>query len=103
MSVPLIQSPQSIRDVENIVRWFIEQKSPEVGVRFAHAIGETLEFLTMFPEIGSPYESSKPRHQGTRFELVRGFPNHLIFYRMTVQGLLVLRVLHGHQDIENVL
>jgi plasmid stabilization system protein ParE len=103
MTTPLIRSPESARDVENIVNWYIGQKSPHVGVRFAQAVDETLEFLAMFPEIGSPYESSTDTHKGVRIEIVHGFPRHVILYRLTKPGLYVMRVFHGHQDIENIL
>ena len=103
MNPPLIRSPQALRDVENIVQWYIEQKVPHVALRFGRAIDETLDLLATFPEIGSPYESDVPAHQGIRFEIVRGFPKHVIFYRITDAGLYIMRVIHGHRDIEKLL
>ena len=85
------------------MNWYIEQKTPNVGIRFSRAVDEALELLSLFPEIGSPYDSEDEAHQGVRFEVVRGFRNHVIFYRLTEAGLYVMRVFHGHQDVVNLL
>jgi hypothetical protein len=41
--------------------------------------------------------------QGVRFQNVRNFRNHLIFYRMTAQGLYVERIVDGRRDLEQIL
>lgn len=103
MTMPLVRSPESVRDVEAIVEWYLEQKVPHVGVRFGRAVDDTLELLVMFPEMGSPYESGDESLRGVRFEIVRGFRNHVIFYRLTEAGLYVMRVFQGHQDIDSLI
>jgi toxin ParE1/3/4 len=35
--------------------------------------------------------------------LVTGFPKHLVFYRSHENELLILRVIHGARDLENLL
>jgi toxin ParE1/3/4 len=103
MTAALIRSPESIRDVENVVRYFMDQKTPATAIKFGKAVMKTLNFLARFPEIGSPWESSKGRLEGVRFQNVRGFRKHLIFYRLTEVGLHVMRVFHAGQNIEKQL
>ena len=103
MSVALLRSPQAVRDVENIVQYFIDQKTPATAIRFGEAVMRTLDFLAEYPHIGSPWESSNARLEGVRFQNVLGFKNHLIFYRSTGAALYVMRVFHARQNIEKEL
>ena len=103
MSVDVIRSPESIRDVEAIARYFVDQKTPATALRFGRAITKTLDLLTIFPEMGVPWESKKKRLKGMRVQIVRGFRNYLIFYRMTMPGLYVERIVDGRRDLEQIL
>lgn len=103
MSIMLLRSPESIRDVESIVQHFIDENTPATAIRFGTAVMKTLEFLAAFPEIGAPWESKRARIQGVRFQNVRGFKNYLIFYRVTEPGLFVVRVIDGRRDFEKLL
>jgi len=49
VSVALIRSPESVRDVENIVQYFIDQKTPATAIKFGKAVMKTLDFLATFP------------------------------------------------------
>jgi plasmid stabilization system protein ParE len=103
MSVDAIRSDDSIRDVENIARYYMEQETPATALKFARAVEKTLSLLAMFPEMGSPWESNEPRLQGVRFQNVSRFRNYLIFYRMTEPGLYVERIVDGRRDLERIL
>jgi toxin ParE1/3/4 len=103
MSVALIRSPESMRDVEGIVQHFIDEHAPATAIKFGKSVMKTLKFLAAFPEIGAPWESRKARLQGVRFQNVRGYKNYLVFYRMVEDGLYVMRVIDGRRDLERVL
>ena len=103
MSATVIRSDDSIRDVENIARYYLEQKTPATALKFARAVTKTLDVLAVFPEMGAAWESKKTRLQGVRFQNVRGFRNYLIFYRMTEPGLYVERIVDGQRDLEQTL
>ena len=103
MSMDVIRSPESIRDVENIARYYMNQKTPATALKFARAVTKTLDFLARFPDAGAPWESMETKLQGVRFQIVRRFKNHLIFYRMTAQGLYVERIVDGRRDLEQIL
>jgi toxin ParE1/3/4 len=53
------------------------------------------------PGLGSRYESDDARLAGVRVASVRGFRNHLVFYREFDKGIEVLHVLHGARDIDS--
>lgn len=99
MSVAVIRSPESIRDVENIVQFFIDQETPATALKFGKAVMRTLDLLAAFPEIGSPWESKELQLEGVRFQNVRGFRRYVIFYRMMDDGLLVMRILDGRRNL----
>jgi len=64
------------------------------------AVEETLADLERMPGMGHRYESARRQLAGIRVWSVKGFPNHLIFYRPTKEGIEVLHVLHGARDID---
>jgi toxin ParE1/3/4 len=53
--------------------------------------------------IGSPWESDHRRCRDLRCWPVRGFPNHLVFYRPVRGGIDLIRVLHAARDLERLL
>ena len=103
MSVDIIRSDDSIRDVEAIARYYVDQKTPATALKFARAVTKTLDILALFPEMGPAWKSKKSRLQGVRFQNVRGFRNYLIFYRMTETRLYVARIVDGRRDLEQIL
>ena len=82
------------RDLEEAAE-AIRRKRPRSALRFLRAARATVDRLLAAPEMGSPYESDHPELGDVRFSPVRGFRNHLVFYRPTPSGIEVLRVLHG--------
>ena len=64
---------------------------------------ETIGQVMDFSDLGSPWESTKPRQAGLRFRLVKGFEKYVLFYRRDEQQVYLLRVLHSSQDIEELL
>jgi plasmid stabilization system protein ParE len=38
MTVPVTRSPEAVRDVENIVQYFIEQNTPATAIKFAKSV-----------------------------------------------------------------
>ena len=81
---------------------YLARDSLAVARRFRDSVKETLQFLLAVPEMGSPWEKTAPKYPGLRWWPVKGFPNHLIFYRPISQGIEVLRVLHASRDLEQL-
>jgi toxin ParE1/3/4 len=103
MSVNVLRSSSSYEDLRRILAYFLDHDEPMVGSRFADCFEETLTFIADFPELGIPWESVKASSREYRVKPVRGFENYLVFYRISDDGVRVLRIFHGHQDIENLL
>jgi toxin ParE1/3/4 len=103
MSVALTRSPEYLRDIANILQYFIDKNTPATALKFGKRVEKTLEFLALFPEMGSPWESKTAGMQGVRFQNVQGFRNYLIFYRMTEPGLYLERIVDGRRNLDQIL
>jgi toxin ParE1/3/4 len=83
--------------------YLAEHASLETALRFYDAANESFSFLARSPGVGVLRESANPAFAGVRIWRVSGFEKHLIFYRPNEDGIEVVRVLHGHRDIEAIL
>ncbi|MGB7159960.1 MAG: type II toxin-antitoxin system RelE/ParE family toxin [Tepidisphaeraceae bacterium] len=89
-------------DVARIALHLLDQ-SEALAIRFIDAVQVTLKDLARAPRIGSLKQYESPRLAGVRSWWVRGFRNHLVFYFATDDGIDVLAVAHGAQDVERLL
>jgi toxin ParE1/3/4 len=53
--------------------------------------------------MGDVHESRNPRLADIRVWAVKGFRNHLVFYRPIEEGIEVLTVLHGARNLDTAL
>jgi toxin ParE1/3/4 len=91
-------NPQADRDLDEHYL-FIRKDSPQAAVRLLRAADATFRQLARMPQLGAVYPIERPDLAGLRVWQVKGFPNHLIFYRPIHDGIEVIRVLHGSRDI----
>jgi toxin ParE1/3/4 len=82
---------------------YIGRSDPEAGLRFFDAAEITIQELAAFPEIAGVWEADHPKLKGIRVWPIAGFENYLIFYRPIRDSVMLVRVLHGARDIEQVL
>lgn len=90
------------RDLEASVRYLREplhRGSPELALRFVRAVASALERLAHQPHLGREYRADSPLLSGMRAIRVRGFADHLLFYRVDGDLLRIERVLHGARDL----
>lgn len=98
-----------IRQRPSFIQAVIEQAehigatSPASAERFLDAVEETLAQLALAPRMGRPWSSPHPRLRGVRVWPVRGFPKHLIFYRLSGRDLHALDLIHGARDLDALL
>jgi plasmid stabilization system protein ParE len=78
----------------------IAKVNPEAADRFFGATKEAFERLAEHPHIGRLRSFSIP---GIRSWLIPDFQNYIIFYLPTATHVQILAVLHGAQDLPNVL
>ena len=82
---------------------YLLQQEPRTAERFALAIDTSFDRLLETPDLGFVGQFADTRLHDVRCWQVRGFQNHLIYYRITTDGIEVLRVLHGSRDADQLL
>ena len=82
---------------------FIAKDSLDGALRLFNAAEVTYEFLAETPLAGSVCSFASVQTRDLRIWRINGFPNHLIFYRVSESELLIIRVLHAARDLDALL
>lgn len=96
-------SPAADRDLDDQAAYLGQEAGLDLALRFLDAAAETFAFLARNPGNGAPRESKNPVFAGIRVRRVTGFEKHLVFYRLCEGGIEIVRVLHGHRDLDAIL
>jgi len=99
MSMLILRRRAAYRDVEEIAN-YIAEHNLTAAIQFMDNAEVTIGELGQFPSSGSPYLSNVPGLEGIRFHRIKGFPNHLVFYRAHQDAIEVIRVLHGARNLD---
>jgi toxin ParE1/3/4 len=75
---------------------FIARDSLEAALRWIDEVDQTFRLLGHNPHLGEVMIGLSPEIRR------QTFGNYLIFYRSTERGIVVVRVLHGSRQIENL-
>jgi len=102
MSRPLVVAPQAESDLDELAE-YLGRDDRRLAERFLAAADATFADLTVTPGLGGLREFRDVRLQSLRSWRIRGFENWLVFYRVTEEGIEVVRVLHGARDLEALL
>jgi toxin ParE1/3/4 len=95
---------RDVRDDIKAIADFIAKNSIDAALRFAPAVDATISMLSEMPGMGSLKEFDDPRLIGIRSRAVKGFRNHLIFYRRDPDGAVrILAVTHGARNLPGFL
>ncbi|MBD2288431.1 type II toxin-antitoxin system RelE/ParE family toxin [Microcystis wesenbergii FACHB-1317] len=88
-----IISTEAIRDMEQILD-YLANTNINAGEKFLEEFSKKCRYLSQFPLMGRSYREIRP--------YLRGLPmkNYIIFYRLTEQGLEIMRVVKGERDLE---
>jgi toxin ParE1/3/4 len=95
-------SPAAERDIDALAD-YIGRDSPRSAARFLQAVEDTIATLVRMPEAGELQEWVRPELAGLRCWQVRGFSNHLIFYRPEPDRIAIVCVFHGARDYQWIL
>ena len=82
---------------------YISMDNLEAGDRFLYAAEATFQQIAKLPGIGRISGFTHPELMQVRQYPIKGFKNYLIFYRLQVDEIDVMRFLHGAQEIESIL
>lgn len=102
MTSRVIKQPKARRDITQL-GLYLKQHSPAAARRFLDAVEQACRKLAAMPEMGSLWGAPEPELAGLRCWPIHRFENYLIFYRPLPDGIEVVRVLHGSQDVERLL
>jgi toxin ParE1/3/4 len=97
----VILKPQAREDVKQIAT-YIAKDSPQSSLAFRHPLENIYEVLLELPEIGTARNFHNPEMKGLRMLPVRKLTKYLIFYRSTLEGLEIVRVVHGAHDLPSL-
>jgi toxin ParE1/3/4 len=82
---------------------YIAEDNLDASDCFLMAAEDTFNFLGTMPAIGRLSGFTHSRLADVRRYAIKGFKSVLIFYRVTDDGVDILRVLHGARDLEALL
>jgi len=81
---------------------YLGQANPAVALRFVDAVEAAIGLLAQSPEMGPVWRYGNARRP-TRYLLVPGFHNYLLFYHHEGGEVRLGRFRHGAQDLRDVL
>lgn len=94
--------PAALVDVDDIAR-YIRNGSPSAAIRFFDAARSTFRDLVETPGMGPAISSRSPKLKGLRKWAIHGFLNYVVYYRVHVDSLEIVRVLHGRRNVYRIL
>ena len=95
--------PKADRDLDDQADYLADVASPEVGHRFLVAAHETFALLASEPGMGWRSRIKNPALSQMRVFRVSGFEKMLVLYRPRVDGIEILRVVHGSRNLQALL
>lgn len=84
-------------DFAEITAQFAILASPEISLRWENAVIRVTGLLQKFPKPGRVRRDLHPK--GVRTFVVKEFPNFLVFYRITANEIIFLRVRYGGMNL----
>ena len=84
---------------------YIGSQRPAAAERWLEALEQSFERLAEQPLVGTDCQELAPHLGELRRWPVSGFPNYLIFYRLSADtaALEIVRVFHGARELEECL
>ncbi len=96
----VLKRESALRDLTAQWVWYAENAGVEVADRFLAAVEDTLESLSMHPEIGVSVGFARPELAGMRrFPVGGSFEKILLFYLPCGEGIDLVRAIHGSRDL----
>ena len=99
----VVRRADALEDIVEHGRYYVRKGSPETARRFVKAARAAVLALSRTPLMGRRWESPDPALAGVRVWHIKGFPDHLIFYRSHPKWIEIIHVFHGAQDIPAIL
>jgi toxin ParE1/3/4 len=91
-----IISQPAIRDLDSISSYFAEV-NVEAGEKFLQGFSKRCQQLVSFPNIGRSYDELQVDLRGLPLE------GYIIFYRTNDDGIEIIRVVNGRQNLQSLI
>ncbi len=78
---------------------YLAERSEASARRFRIEAEVTLSRLADLPGLGTRFDSTRPDLVDIRYLPISKFRNWIVFYRPILDGIEVIRVLHGARDL----
>lgn len=98
----MLLSEVAVADILEQADWYESQADQKLAKRWEKSVTSALLRISGKPNAGKLCDFSAEELKGVRRSPVPGFPKHLIFYRVREEEILVLRVVHGARNLENL-
>lgn len=95
--------PKADRDLDDQAYYYATVASGEVGHRFLLAAHDTFALLAAQPNMGWHSRLRHPALKALRVFRVKGFERILVLYIPSLDGVEILRVVHGSRDLQTLL
>jgi len=97
MKTPVEESEFIRRDLQDIVK-YLQLADLALAHKFIARFKEAVELVAEIPGVGR----LRPEYgiEGLRFWPIQGFRKYLLFYEILQDRIRLLRVLHGHRDLQ---
>ncbi|MCI0360896.1 MAG: type II toxin-antitoxin system RelE/ParE family toxin [Planctomycetaceae bacterium] len=82
---------------------FLGKRNPAVAHRFLDAMAAALARIRKDPGFGVKLNIPRHEAQDVRFYRPNRFESYVLLFRVTDDSIIVLRILHGSQDIDAAL
>jgi toxin ParE1/3/4 len=102
MAREIVQKTRAVLEILELAD-FIALDKPQSAAKFLAAVDETMEFLADFPDCGEKVPTRRPLLKGLRLWQVKGFPNHLVLFRLVEEKIEILSVFHGARSLPGIL
>jgi len=102
MSGKLIARPQAQLDVIKHSLYLLEHH-PRGSLAFEESVEAAFREIAANPRGGTVLDNAPLPDLELRFVRPKGFKNYFIIYQVTDDCAVVLRVLHGSQDVDSAL
>ncbi len=100
--VRVFRRPAADADIDAAARWIPTETGREAAGRFLDDLRDTIHRLGRFPDAGSDQLGARLGVPGLRTVRLASHPYLMIYLRFD-DRVDVVRVLHGHRDLDGVL
>ena len=101
MSLRIVFTSLARADIVDTTQYLAERNA-NAAAKFPDCVRHSTRRLSEMPELGTVAPFEDRRSKNIRIWPVKDFSNHLIFYQVETDELVVLRVLHGATNYETL-